>query len=610
MGARVVLLLTLLVIVGAFFRLQVLRSNTYLLHSEENRLRAITVPAARGAMYDRAGRVVAENVPGYTVSMLPASRDSVRASLERWAPWLELDSARIASLMERFDRLPQRPLMVEHDASFEAVSALEERRPQFPRAVVEMRPRRHYPAGSDVAHVVGYTGEVSESELSIPEFTDFEPGRIVGKSGIERFHEGRLGGRPGVRYVEVNALGSIVRDFGARPAVEPVPGDDVTLGLDLELQAFTDSIFPEGRRGGVVALDPETGEIVVLFSHPTFDPNDFVGGIDTETWTQLRDDPDRPLLNRVTRATYAPGSTWKLVVAAEAMRRGMVSIDEHMDRACTGGYRFGNRIFRCWRYDGHGSLSLAGAIQQSCNIYFYQLGLRLGLDAMMDGARRLGFSEPVGVDLPVESRGHFPSSRQWYDDVYGPRGWTESVVLNLAIGQGENNQSLLRQALFYAALGTGERPIVPHLVRDPELEERRVDWSLELPEARRRELVEALRRVVNEPGGTAYPWRLDRWEIAGKTGTAQNPHGEPHSWFVGFAPADDPEIVVASLVEFGHPDNTTSLAVPLASRVVQRFLETRYPAPRPDPAEIPGGSAGIVGPSDGDAGDGSGGIEP
>lgn len=610
MGARVALLLTLLVIGGAFFRLQVLRSNTYLLQSEENRLRAITVPAARGAMYDRAGRVVAENVPGYTVSLLPASRDSVRASLERLDPWLDLDSARIVTLMERFDRLPQRPLMVEHDASFEAVSALEERRPEFPRTVVEMRPRRRYPAGSDVGHAVGYTGEISESELSLPEFADFEPGRIVGKSGLERSHEGRLGGRPGVRYVEVNALGSIVRDFGDRPAVEPVPGDDVTLGLDLELQAFTDSIFPEGRLGGVVALDPKTGEIVVLFSHPTFDPNDFVGGIDTETWTQLRDDPDRPLLNRVTRATYSPGSTWKLVVAAEAMRHGIVSIDEHMDRTCTGGYRFGNRTFRCWRSEGHGSLQLSGAIQRSCNVYFYQLGLRLGLDAMMEGAQRLGFNEPVGVDLPVESRGHFPTSREWFDDVYGPRGWTESVVLNLAIGQGENNQSLLRQALFYAALGTGESPIVPHLVRDPELEERRVDWSLELPEARRRELVEALRRVVNEPGGTAYPWRLDRWELAGKTGTAQNPHGEPHSWFVGFAPAEDPEIVVASLVEFGHPDNTTSLAVPLASRVVRRFLETRYPAPRPDPAEIPGGSAGVVGPTDGDAEDGPGGVEP
>jgi penicillin-binding protein 2 len=610
MGARVVLLLTLLVIGGAFFRLQVLRSNTYLLHSEENRLRAISVPAARGAMYDRAGRVVAENVPGYTVSLLPASRDSVRVSLERLVPWLDLDSARIASLMERFDRLPQRPLMVEHDASFEAVSALEERRPEFPRAVVEMRPRRRYPTGSDVGHVVGYTGEISESELSLPEFSDFEPGRIVGKSGLERSHEQRLGGRPGVRYVEVNALGSIVRGFGDRPAVEPVPGEDVTLGLDLELQAYTDSIFPEGRRGGVVALDPKTGEIVVLFSHPTFDPNDFVGGIDTETWRQLRDDPDRPLLNRVTRATYPPGSTWKLVVAAEAMRRGMVSIDERMDRTCRGGYRFGNRTFRCWKPDGHGSLSLSGAIQQSCNVYFYQLGLRLGLDAMIDGARRLGFSEPVGVDLPVESRGHFPSSREWFDDVYGPRGWTESVVLNLAIGQGENNQSLLRQALFYAALGTGESPIVPHLVSDPELEERRVDWSLELPEARRRELVEALRRVVNEPGGTAYPWRLDRWEMAGKTGTSQNPHGEPHSWFVGFAPAEDPEIVVASLVEFGHPDNTTSLAVPLASRVVRRFLETRYPAPRPDPAEIPGGSAGVVVPADGDADGRPGGDEP
>ena len=194
---------------------------------------------------------------------------------------------------------------------------------------------------------------------------------------------------------------------------------------------------------------------------------------------------------------------------------------------------------------------------------------------MIEAADRLGYNQPTGIDLPHEVPGHFPESREWFDERYGPRGWTESVVLNLAIGQGENDQTLLRQVVFYTALATGERPIVPHLARDSALEQRRVDWELDLPERNRQQLVDAMISVVNGPDGTAYPWRLRDRTMAGKTGTAQNPQGEPHSWFVAFAPAEDPEIVVAAMVEHGHPDDQTSLAVPLAAGVVRTYLSAR-----------------------------------
>lgn len=567
----------LLLLLAAFFRLQILRSSRYQLRSEKNRLRAISVPAPRGTIYDRSGRVVAENVPGYSISLLPGQADTVRAALDRLAPYLGISPDERDALMAEYREMPQRPLVVEEDASFAEVSAVEERRPQFRRAVVEMRPRRRYPAGAVTGHLTGYVGEVSRAELADSVFAGYGPGRVVGKSGLEREYESPLGGDSGVRYVEVNALGSVVREFGTASGVSPTPGEDLHLGLDLGLQTFTDSVFPRDRRGGVVALDPDTGEVLVLYSHPAFDPNAFVGGVERRVWEQLRDDPDKPLLNRVTGAAYSPGSTWKLAVATEAMHRELVGIDDRMDIPCRGALRYGSRRFRCWKPEGHGSLTLAQAIKRSCNVYFYQLGLRLGLDAMMEGADRLAFDRRAGIDLPHETPGHFPTSRDWFDRRYGPRGWTESVALNLAIGQGENSQTLLRQALFYSALATGERPIVPHLARSDALEQRRVDWSLGLPEERRRELVEAMRRVVNEEGGTAYAYRLQRWEMAGKTGTAQNPQGEPHSWFVGFAPVEDPEIVVASLVEFGHPDDQTSLAVPLASRLLRRFLEERHP---------------------------------
>lgn len=589
-AATVVLLGVLALLLVSFFRLQVFRSSSYVLRSEENRLRAIQTPAPRGTIYDRRGRVVAENVPGYTISLLPARTDTVAAALRRLAPYLDLSPERQEGLLAEYRRMPNRPLVIRDDATFEQVSVIEGRRPEFRRAVVEMRPRRHYPAGRAVAHIVGYVGEISEAELESARYQGYEQGRIVGKDGLERQYEALLGGTPGVRYVEVNALGSIVREFGPRPAIPAEPGRDVHLGIDLELQLLADSIFPDTMRGGAVALDPRTGEVLLLYSHPSFDPNRFIGGIEAGLWRSLNEDPGRPLLNRVTAATYPPGSTWKLVLAAIGMREGELDIASRFPQACGGRYRYGNRIFRCWRPAGHGSLDLSAAIKHSCNVYFYQAGQAVGLEAMTEGVGRLGFNARTGIDLPYENPGLFPTSRSWFDRRYGPRGWTESVVLNLSIGQGENQQTLLRQALFYAGLATGEAPVLPHLLRSETLEGRRADWSVGLPEPRRRDLVEALRRVVNEPGGTAYAHRLDRWALAGKTGTAQNAHGEPHSWFVGFAPAEDPRIVIASLVEFGHPDNTVSLAVPFASRLVARYLEAEGVPPEvPSPVEGRGG---------------------
>lgn len=591
-AARLVLAVVILVLLGSFFRLQVLRSSRYELRSEQNRLRAISIPAARGAIYDRDGRILAENVPGYSVSILPGRPDTVRAAVERLAPYLDIGPERRRQLMQKYRRRPERPLVVLDDATFEQVSAIEERRPRFRRAVVEMRPRRRYPVGQEVAHAIGYVGEVSESELADSTYRGYQPGRTVGKTGVEKQYERSLAGEPGVRYVEVNALGSIVREYGPQQSVAPEPGEDLTLGLDLALQSHVDSVFPDTLKGGLVAVDPATGEVLAMYSHPTFDPNAFVGGVDDTTWVRLRDHPQEPLLNRVAGAAYAPGSTWKLLVAVAAMRRGDVSIGDYMDIPCRGAFQYGIRSFRCWREEGHGPLPLSGAIQQSCNVYFYQLGLRLGLDEMMSAAERLGYNHPTGIDLPHEVPGHIPVSRDWFDQRYGPRGWTESVALNLAIGQGENDQTLLRQALFYTALATGERPIIPHLQRDPALRERRVDWELGLSEARRRQLVDAMIRVVNEQDGTAYPWRLREWTLAGKTGTAQNPQGEPHSWFVGFAPAEDPEIVIAAMVEHGHPDDQTSLAVPLASSTVRKYLASGDTVP--DPVEAGSGSEEVA----------------
>ena len=578
--------LALFVLLATFFRLQILRSSQYLLRSDENRLRAIGVVAPRGTIYDRNGLVVAENIPGYVISLLPGPVDTIAASLSRLKPYLGIDAEEEQDLLEENRARPNDPLVLRDNASFEQVSLIEQRRPDFRRVVVEMRPRRHYPSGQAIAHLIGYVGEISEQELEQPRYAEYESGRVIGKDGLERQYESHLAGDPGVRYVEVNALGSVVREFDRGLGDPADPGQDLQLGIDLELQVMADSIFPEGMRGGVVAIEPRTGEVLVLYSKPGFDPNRFVGGIPTELWNSLRDDPDKPLLNRVSASAYPPGSTWKLVMATVGMKTGALAIDTYMPNVCTGALAYGNRTFHCWRPGGHGSLDLSGAIKESCNVFFYQAGQRIGLDALTAGVGNLGYNERTGIDLPYETPGLFPESRGWYDQRYGQRGWTESVVWNLAIGQGENQQTLLRQALFYAALATGEPPIPPHLARSEVLATQRASWSLDLAEGQREELVDAMIRVANEPRGTAYAYRLEQWTLAGKTGTAQNPHGEPHSWFVGFAPARNPRIVIAAIVEQGHPDGTTSLAVPLATSLVGRYLESIELPPEPARVEV------------------------
>ena len=599
-AAAALLIVVILILAAAFFRLQVLGGGSYELQSRNNRLRPIPIPAARGAIYDRHGELLAESIPGYSLSLLSSPPDSARATLERLSPYLGLDSIGIDKILERRRRNPQLPVLVRDDLSFDQVAAVEERRPEFRLVVIETHPRRRYPAGPVVAHVIGYVGEISEAELDSDEFVEYEAARIVGKEGIERSYESVLAGAAGTRYVEVNARGSIVRDFPSELERSAQPGTDLTLTLDLALQQFADSIFPQGDRGAVVALDPRNGEVLVLSSQPSFDPNLFVGGISELDWASIRDDPGQPILKRAAAALYPPGSTWKLVLATLAMRGGSVDIDTYMPTSCRGALQYGNRAFRCWRPEGHGPLDLSGAIKESCNVFFYQVGLRVGLDPILEGVNGLGFNQATGLDIPGEISGRFPPSRDWYDQRFGRRGWTESVILNLSIGQGETEQSLLRMAQFYSALATGQSPVVPHLLRSEVLERVRENWTLDLPEARRQGLVGALTRVVNEPGGTAYWHRPREWTLAGKTGTAQNPHGEPHSWFVGFAPVEDPRIVIAAIVENGHPDDRTSRAVPLASEIVSRYLRSEgVPPDRPLEGQAQMPPAGVAGTAGG-----------
>ena len=563
-AGRVLVTLLFVVLAVAFFRIQVLGASRYELESRHNRLRPVPVPAPRGLILDRNGVVLAENVPGYTIALIASDADSLRRVLEQLiAPIADLDSLQIDGIIRRFRRAPHEPTIIRRDAPFELVSALEESRVRIQGLVIEPQPKRSYPRGSVVAHVLGYVGEVTEQELATNEFRGARSGTIVGRDGLERQYDAVLRGEDGQRFIEVDALGRTVKEVleGVTPARQ---GDTLYTTIDIELQTFVDQVFPDGWRGAVVAMDPRTGEILALYSSPSYDPNLFVGGMDPETWRTLSQAPDNPLFNRAIEGRYAPASPFKLAVAASALKRGIVDRDSHMEMPCEGGMLYGNRYFRCWNENGHGDLTLHEAIYHSCDVYFYQLGLRIGLvDLLSDGAA-MGFLDSAGIDLPDERTPVFPPSVDYYDRRYGPRGWTSGVTLNLAIGQGENSQTVINMVKFYAKLANlnGATPD-PHLDRDAAVG----ISSLELSPEHLAVLRDALEMVVEQ--GTAVGARVSQLRIAGKTGTAQNPHGLPHGWFVAFAPVDDPEIVVGAVVEFAEHGSSVA---PLVTNVIQRHL--------------------------------------
>ena len=561
------------------FRVQMLQSNDYMLRSESNRLRPLPVAAPRGTIFDRNGLVLADNVPGYAVLVLRESRESTLQSLERLRPYLGLTDERIETLMGLYQRWE--PLVVEIDADFEAVSILEERREDFPGIVIEMRPKRRYMGGRAVSHALGYVNEITAEELTEPRFADYEPGLLIGKVGIERQYEERLQGRQGVRYLEVDALGRIVGPLAGIEQDSGDPGEDIHLTLDLKLMEYIHSIFPDSLSGAVVALDPVDGGVLALYSNPTFDPNAFVTGLTPDEWAVLESDPQTPLFNRPVMGTYEPGSTWKLAVAAIALDRGAVGPREFMPEPCTGGISIGGDYRRCWDEKGHGYLDLAGAIANSCNVYFYQLGLKVGLDVLLEEGTRMGFAEQTGIDLPEESSGTFPEGRDYWERVFGytPQ---ENEVLNLAIGQGPNAQTPLKMAQLLVALATDGSAPTPHLLENPDPTE---GWSL--PNVSR-ESMDVLRegmRGVTSAGGTAFRWvSLEHWDVIGKSGTSQNPQDtlRPHAWFTGMAGpwGEEPEIVVVALVEFGEAGSR--IAGPLVAKTADFYLRSKHGMPPPD----------------------------
>lgn len=566
--ARSILSLVFLALASAFFRAQILRSEEFALQSETNRLRVVPLPGARATIYDRHGEIIAENLPGYSVSILTPKEDSLRSAMRALARVVSLDSVAQERVIRRFRAAPTRPAVIFNDAPFDVVSVLEEHRVDFPGLIIQSAPKRYYPDGAAVAAFVGYTGEITQQDLGKEKYkeADYKAGQQIGKGGLELQYEERLRGMEGSRFVEVDARNRVVRESGVRPDIAPAAPAPLHTNIDLDLQRFAHEYFGDSLQGAVVALEPQTGAVLALYSAPSYDINRFIGGVSSEYYASLLADPRRPLYNKASQGVYPPASTWKLATAAVGLERGVVTMETRMPIACRGGMQIGNRFQKCWDHSGHGDITLAQAIAKSCDVYFYQLGLRLGLLDLVAGGVKLGFMTKAGIDLPEESRPRFPDGKAYYDKKYGPRGWTNNFVASLAIGQGDNAQTPLNMAKFYTALATDGKASTPRIVDTTVIRNEAITLSPE----KLKGLQDALGDVISR--GTGAGAQIQGLTIAGKTGTAQNPPNPDHAWFVGYAPVENPKVVVAVMLEYGLHG---SAAAKVATKMMERYLKAK-----------------------------------
>ena len=565
-----------LLIAAGLLRLQVLGHEQYRRLAQENRVRLEVLRAPRGAIYDRHGELLADNHPSFNVVFRPMPAESVtRAAAHLDSTWLlrvstlvEEDTAQIRERV-RFANRSGQTATLRRNAPFPMRAAIEETRAELPGIEVVIEPMRRYKYGKLAAHLLGYAGEITDAELDSLGPQGYRSGNLIGRSGVERSYEQVLRGRDGAEFVVVNAMGKRVSTLVEGPPQPPVAGHDLRLTLDLDIQLALEEAMSAVGRGAAVAIDPRDGGVLAMVSRPAFDPNEFAAGLSFRRWAELSKGGANPLLNRAIQGAYPPGSTFKIVTMLGALRAGVAYPGSRFS-PCDGAWEFGGRVFGCWKRSGHGSLDFVGAMQHSCDTYFYQIGPRLGIDALSAAAREFGLGARTGIDLPQERRGLVPDLA-FYERRFGVGNMRKGTMLNLAIGQGEILVTPLQLALMAAEVATGGKPTEPHVVGAvmgvEERSSRPLRAGVQAPSTAWQALRRGLEKVVDEGTGTAA--RVQGVRIAGKTGTAQNPHGEDHALFVCYAPADKPEIAMAFVIEnSGHGG---SIAAPMAGHVLERL---------------------------------------
>jgi penicillin-binding protein 2 len=556
--------------------LQIFERGKYLRHSQRNRIRRIIVQPKRGTIFDRNGVVLVENMPSYSVSAIPYESEKDDSLFFHIAGILSQDVREIQSKIQSA-RGPFTPVKLARDVEFSTLIRIEERKLDFPGILFDIEPKRHYPGGVRAPHLFGYIGEISQAELKERGNEGLQKGDIIGKKGIEKIYDRTLRGKPGYAYHEVDALGRVVRDLDIGGKSPPVSGNDLYLTLDAKLQKLAEELFDQ-KNGGVILLDVRNGGVLVDCSKPDYDPFIFSGLLEMDAWRDLINDPDKPLYDRMIQSTFPPGSTFKLILATAALQKNAVNLSEKT--VCNGYVRLGNRTFNCWKKDGHGAVDFMEAIKRSCNVYFFRLMPRVDLDDWAAFARDFGFGKVTGIDLANESSGNQPD-REYLDQIYGKNGWSKGTLYNMAIGQGDvlvTPLQMAQLAMIIANKGHYYQPHVLDRTYDVETKEmipfHPVGKSTKLVSEEVYDVIrKAMLSVVNEEGGTGRASWIRDVLVAGKTGTAQNPHGESHAWFIGFAPFDNPQVAICVFVENGGGGG--AVAAPLAGEMLKAYFQQK-----------------------------------
>ncbi len=550
--------------------LQVFRGARYSRLSDRNRIRKIVLPAPRGRIFDRTGTLLADTRPSFTIAVIPTeTNDTALAILG------EIINQPVSELKRRLKPIAAfpAPVNIYRNADLKMVSRIEENKFRLPGVLVRVDPVRNYPYGALYAHIIGHLGEITEEELARD--TGYRRMDFVGRTGVEASYEKILRGRDGYEFVEVDARGREIGQLPERRPELPVAGKDIYLTIDHRLQRLADELTRPYERAAVIGISVKTGAVLCFLSRPQFDPNIFLGPVEKRVWDALITNPSKPFFNRVISSAYPPGSTFKPLVALAALKDGMVIPTTAF--TCTGSLRYGNRTFKCWSV--HGNINLIQAIENSCNVYFYQLGMRFNIDILTESCRRWGLGQKTGIDIPGEIAGNIPS-REFLDRRYGRGKWTRGVLFNFAIGQGEILVTPIQLATIYAGIANNGFYYRPFVVAKVESAGVVIDSARLRPvkvpvnNSHLEQIKRGLTRVVES--GTGRAAQLKEIPIAGKTGTAQNPPRPDHAWFVGYAPAENPEVVFAVILEnAGHGG---AVAAPIVRELVRAYFS--YDTPR------------------------------
>jgi penicillin-binding protein 2 len=557
-----------IVFVILFMRLwyiQVFQSDYYVGLAEGNRIRVIRVKAPRGLFIDTKGEVLVKNRPSFNVFIIPEDAKDLAYTARQLTELLPLTEKEIITKVKKSQRPKFEPVLIQRDIPLAKVAYLEEHKMSLPGVTVEVEPLRYNIHGDFASHVLGYLGEINEEQLkNKAAYPTQRLGDLIGQYGLERGMETDLMGENGGKQVEVNASGRELRIISQK---EQKPGHNIVLTIDLEIQKLAQEAFKD-KTGAVVVMDPKTGHILALVSNPSFDPNLFAGGISQADWKSLTDNPYHPLQNRAVQATYAPGSTFKMITASTGLEKGIINRNSTL--FCGGSVAIGNTVKRCWKFGGHGNVSVIDAIKQSCNGYFYRLSEKISMSDLAKFATSYGLGGKTGIDLPNEEAGLIPTEK-WKQETYHER-WYPSETADAAIGQGFVSVTPLQLISMVSAIANGGilyKPMLVKEIRDSddtvvETFKSKVMKKVPIKEENLKIIRRGMWAVVNEDHGTGSKARIEGLDIAGKTGTAQviklkskiKPKMLPekyrdHAWFVSFAPVDDPKIAMVVFVEHG-----------------------------------------------------------